>query len=111
MSFLKILETFLLYMTVFDKKKKLNKNLLKEIEELYRTSYNSIDRYCPRFPILEGITVKVTQNIILKLGIANGTEGNIIVAEHPNGYELQSLNLSSVQCSMSSNQPSAVFLD
>lgn len=40
------------------------------------------------FPIVDGITVKVTQNLNLKPGISNGTEW-IIVAQFPRGTEVQ----------------------
>lgn len=45
-------------MAVFEKKgKKLNKNLLKELEELYQSSDNSLDIFYPIFPIVEIIPV------------------------------------------------------
>lgn len=63
------------------------------------------------FLVLDGILVKVTQNINLKLRIANGTEAIIVGVQFSRGTEFQENDRNGLNCSLSTKIPAAVFVD
>lgn len=82
-------------MEVFDEKQnKLKKSTLSVIENLYRTSDNGLEIFYPIFPLVECIPMRVTKNVNVKLGIANGTSAKIFGAQFPREIDIDELHCS-----------------
>ena len=92
------------------KKKKLDKEDLTNLKELYNAPDNKLDRFSPIFPVIQGLGVSITQNYSIGLGIANGTSGKIVGADFPSGSEFQRIDDLEIDCYVSFNLPSAVFV-
>ena len=62
-------------------------------------------------PIVDGMPIKLTQNMSVSLVLAIGTNGKIVSSEFRNGTECLPLDIENEQCLISDSLSSAVFVE
>lgn len=62
-------------------------------------------------PLLPGMPVRITQNIAVSLGIANGTDGILKGVQFPEGTTFKSINCFGIRVLLSSHLPSVAFVN
>lgn len=82
-----------------------------EIKALLRTGDQKSYNLAALLPILPGMPIRITQNIAVKIGIANGTEGTLVGVKFPEGTTFKYSECFGVRALLSSNLPNVAFVD